>query len=148
MPGKRLSSPSRDGREPAEAAHRRGLARHGKARVAPTAELLEDVVRSSRMASSEALSWWCPLALHHFLEGTLHHFLEGVQERCPQQASQQGLHRRLRPARRCRAPVRALSLKWEGSKKAPPPWRGRKRAQEGSPPRPGKGRLTKEGTSP
>jgi hypothetical protein len=45
-----------------------------KARVAPTIELLEDVVRGPQPASSEALPWW-----HLFI---LNHFLEGVQGRC------------------------------------------------------------------
>jgi hypothetical protein len=40
-----------------------------KARVAPAIELLEDVVRVPRPASSEALSWWHPFAISHFLEG-------------------------------------------------------------------------------
>jgi hypothetical protein len=40
-----------------------------KARAAPVAELLEDVVRTPRPASSEALSWRHPFALYHFLEG-------------------------------------------------------------------------------
>jgi hypothetical protein len=40
-----------------------------KARVAPAIELLEDVVRAPRPASSEDLPWRHPFALHHFLEG-------------------------------------------------------------------------------
>jgi hypothetical protein len=40
-----------------------------KARAAPVAELLDDVVRASQPASSEALSWWHPFTLYHFLEG-------------------------------------------------------------------------------
>jgi hypothetical protein len=40
-----------------------------KARVAPAIELLEDVVRTPRPASSEALPWWHPFDVNHFLEG-------------------------------------------------------------------------------
>jgi hypothetical protein len=40
-----------------------------KARAAPAAELLKDVVRTPQPASLEALSYWHPLALNYFLEG-------------------------------------------------------------------------------
>jgi hypothetical protein len=40
-----------------------------KARVSPAIELLEHVMRVPRPASSEALPWWQPFALSHFLEG-------------------------------------------------------------------------------
>jgi hypothetical protein len=62
MPRKWLSSPSRDGRESVVAAPRWGLARHGKARLAPTADLLEDVVRMPCTTSLRARSWRCHLA--------------------------------------------------------------------------------------
>jgi hypothetical protein len=62
-----------------------------KARAAPAIELLEDVVRTHRPASSEALPWRHPFALRHFLEG--------VQERCQRRNPRQALP----SARRCRA---------------------------------------------
>jgi hypothetical protein len=40
-----------------------------KARVAPTTELLEDVMRDPGLTSSEALPWQHIFALNHFLEG-------------------------------------------------------------------------------
>jgi hypothetical protein len=46
--------------------HGKGMA---KARVARVTELLEDVVRFSRPASSEALPWQHLFVLSHFLEG-------------------------------------------------------------------------------
>jgi hypothetical protein len=84
MPRKRLSSPSREGREQEGVEHQRELARQHVARVDPTVELLEDVVISTCTTSLEAVSWRCPLAPHHFLEG--------VQERCPRQSSREALH--------------------------------------------------------
>jgi hypothetical protein len=67
----------------AETRYQWDLARHGEARVAPTAELPVDVVRSSRMAYLKALSWQCPLAPHHFLDG--------IREWFPRKASRQAL---------------------------------------------------------
>jgi hypothetical protein len=139
MPKKRISYSSRDGREPAEVAHRQGLARHGKARAAPTAELLEDVVRFPYMTSLEALSWQFPLAHHHFLEG--------IQERCPWQASRQALHQHHRPTRRCRAPDKDLPL---GGKEVRRPLSlaGREYCSRRIPSLAGGGRLTREDSSP
>jgi hypothetical protein len=54
-----------------------------KERVAPATELLKDVVRDPRPASSEALPW-----RHLF---ALSHFLEGVQGRCLRQNPRQGV---------------------------------------------------------
>jgi hypothetical protein len=97
----------------------RGANDMAKARVAPTTELLEDVVRGPRPASSEALPWW-----HLF---TLSHFLEGVQGRClrwdPRQAEP--------PARCCRASGVAIPLYREKEVKTSPPLRGGKIAREG-----------------
>jgi hypothetical protein len=73
-----------------------------KARVAPATELLEDVVRTPRLASSEALPWRHPFALSHFLEG--------VQERYPWKNSRQALP----SARHCRASGETFPLCWQG----------------------------------
>jgi hypothetical protein len=84
-----------------------------KTRAPPAAELLEDVVRTSQFASSEALPWQHPFVLYHFQEG--------VQGRCPRQALRQALLRTFIPARRCRAPCKALPFaRKEGDKASPP----------------------------
>jgi hypothetical protein len=47
-------------RRPAGTASPWELARHGETRVAPTVEFLEDVMRTSRMTSSETRSYHIP----------------------------------------------------------------------------------------
>jgi hypothetical protein len=86
-----------------------------KARAAPAAELLEDVVRTPRPASSEALSWRHPFSLYHFQEG--------IKGRCTWQALRQALPWMFIPARRCRAPGKALPFAGKEGKKASPPCR-------------------------
>jgi hypothetical protein len=85
-----------------------------EARAAPTAELLEDVVRTPRPTSLEALSWRHPFALYHFLEA---------------------LRRTFSPARRCRAPGNALPFARKEGKEDLSALRGGKLTREGISPR-------------
>jgi hypothetical protein len=117
--------------------HRQGLARHDEARVTPTVDLLEDVVRSRRTTSLETLSWRCPLAPHHFLEG--------IRERCRRQVSRQALHRQQHHqslAKHCWALIKALPLSGKEARRRLP------LAREGSMPekalRPGRGKKAYE----
>jgi hypothetical protein len=110
-----------------------------KARAAPAAELLKDVVRTSRFASSEALSWQHPFVLYHFLEG--------VQGRCPRQALRQALLRTFIPGRHCRAPRKALPFaRKEGDKASPPCEEGILQAKAS--PLAGRKRHMREGSGP
>jgi hypothetical protein len=79
-----------------------------KARVAPATEILEDVVRDPRQASSEDLPWRYLFALSHFLEG--------FQRRCLRQNSREAVL----PARSCQAPSVDFSLCRKKEVKASP----------------------------
>jgi hypothetical protein len=90
-----------------------------KARVAPATELLKDVVRVPRLASSEALPWWHPFALSHFLEG--------VQERCLWQNPRQALPQQGVAGHQ----AKPFPLYWEGGSEGLFPLWGGKLVREG-----------------
>jgi hypothetical protein len=100
-----------------------------KARAAPAVELLEDVMRTPRPASLEALSWWHPFALYHFLEG-------------PPSSFAQGDH----PGKVLSGTKKGPSLQWEGRKASPPCGKGSLQAK--SYPLDGRNKHTREGSGP
>jgi hypothetical protein len=97
-----------------------------KVRAAPATKLLKDVMRTPRLASSEALSWRHPFALYHFLEG--------VQRRCPQQALRQALPGMATPTRHYRALGKTLPSVGKQGEKTSPHLRGGKIASEDTSP--------------
>jgi hypothetical protein len=141
LPWKRCSSPTKGGREPVEAMPCQGLVKHGKARAAPTAELLEDVVRSPHMTSQEALSWRYPLALLPFPGRCLGTMPVASLLASSVLAIAFQLGKALPGSRQ------GPSLRWEGGKKALP-LLGREACTRRILVLAGMRRLTSEGTSP